>query len=103
MRRFDIATMENRYDQRGKDVFYQAPEFKMRVVDLAAGESMPKCDMPSHVVFVCIEGQAEIAVAGDEVSISRGQVFVTEPATLSMSTRSGVRLLGIQIAQGSKE
>lgn len=59
--------------------------------------------MASHVIFVCIKGQAEISMEGDKVSISRGQVLVTEPATLSMSTTSGVRVLGIQIAQGSRE
>jgi len=103
MRHFDITTAKTHgHTEREKDVLLQAPEFKLRVVDLAAGESIPRCDMPSYVVFVGIEGQAEVTVAGEKVSVSPGQVLVTEPATLSMSTTTGVRLLGIQIARGSK-
>jgi len=102
--RFDVVGMKaHGYEERQKDVLYQAPEFKLRVIDLAAGESIPRCDMASHVIFVGIEGRVEITVAGEHVPVSQGQVLVTEPATLSMSTKTGARLLGIQIARGSKE
>ena len=90
--------------QREKDVFYQASEFKMRVINLAAGESIPKCDMASHVVFVCIKGQGRSKHGGRyKGSISCGDGLITESATLSMSITSGVRVLRIQIAQGSRE
>jgi quercetin dioxygenase-like cupin family protein len=104
MQHFDITTAKTHgHAEREKDVLFQAPEFKLRVVDLAAGESITQCGMPSYVVFVGIEGQAEITVAGEQVPISQGQVLVTEPATLSMSTDTGVRLLGIQSTRGGKE
>ncbi|MBN1632156.1 MAG: hypothetical protein JW990_20565 [Thermoleophilia bacterium] len=103
MQHFDVTTAKTHgHAEREKDVLFQAPEFKLRVVDLAPGESIPRCDMASHVVFVGIEGLAEITVAGEQVSVSPGQVLVAEPAALSMSTTTGVRLLGIQIARGSK-
>jgi quercetin dioxygenase-like cupin family protein len=57
MKKFDIAGMETSgYDHREKNVFYQTREFKMRVIGLASGESLPECEMASHVVFICLEG-----------------------------------------------
>ena len=98
MKKFDIACMEaHEYDQRGKSVFYETPEFKMRVIDLAPGESLPQCKMASYVVFVCMEGEAEVVVVGEGMTVGRGQCLVTEPATIAMSTQVGARLLGIQI------
>jgi mannose-6-phosphate isomerase-like protein (cupin superfamily) len=103
-KRFDIPSMKAYgYDQREKNVFYAIREFKMRVISLGPGESMPKCDMTSYVIFVAIEGEAEVDVGTDRVAISRGQCLVTEPATLSMRTNTGVRLLGIQVAKGNAE
>jgi len=100
MKKFDMAQMDaHEYGHREKNVFYETPEFKMRVIDLAPGESLPKCDMTFYVVFLCIEGEAEVNVGVDRISVSRGQGLVTEPSTVSMKTETGARLLGIQIAK----
>jgi quercetin dioxygenase-like cupin family protein len=100
MKKFDFAGMETSgYDQREKNVFYQTREFKMRVIGLAPGESLPECEMASHVVFICLEGEAEVNVGQEKISLSTGQGLVTEPATVSMKTETGARLLGIQIAK----
>jgi len=103
-KRFDIVSMKAYgYDQREKNVFYAIPEFKMRVISLGPGESMPKCDMASYVIFVGIEGEAEVDVGTDRVAISMGQCLVSDPATLSMRSNAGARLLGIQVAKGNAE
>ena len=100
MKKFDIAGMEpSGYDQREKNVFYQTREFKMRVIGLAPGERLPKCEMASHVVFICLKGEVEMSVGEEKISLSAGQGLVTEPATVSMKTETGARLLGIQIAK----
>jgi mannose-6-phosphate isomerase-like protein (cupin superfamily) len=103
-KQFDILNMKAYgYDRREKNVFYASPEFKMRVISLSPGESMPKCDMASYVIFVGIEGEAEVDVGSDRISISRGRCLVSEPATLSMRTNAGARLLGIQVAKKNAE
>jgi quercetin dioxygenase-like cupin family protein len=100
MKKFDIVGMETSgYDQREKNVFYQTREFKMRVIGLAPGESLPECDMASHVVFICLEGEVDVNVGEEKISLSRGQGLATEPSTVSMKTDTGARLLGIQIAK----
>ncbi len=99
MKTFDIADMEAYgYEQRSSNVFYETAEFKMRVIDLAPGGSIPLCEMASHVVFVCVEGEALVTVDGDEVPLTPTRGLVTEPATVSMRSDVGAKLLGIQIA-----
>ena len=98
MKKFDIVRMQaHEYDQREKNVFYEKPEFNLRIIDLASGQSMPRCEMMSYVVFVCVEGETEVSVSVDKATISRGQCVVTTPVTISMRTKAGARLLGIQI------
>lgn len=104
LKRFDLIGMKAYgYDQREKNVFHETRDFKMRVIDLAAGESIPQCDMASYVIFVGIDGEVKVEVDGDQVSLSRGQCLVTDPATISMKAFDGARLLGIQIAKGKTE
>jgi len=100
MKKFDIGSIETSpYEHREKNVFYQTREFKMRIIGLAPGESLPECDMASHVVFICIEGEVEVSVGEKKISLSTGQGLVIEPSTVSMKTDTGARLLGIQIAK----
>ena len=100
VKKFDLGRIKAfPYDQREKNIFYQTREFKMRVIDLAPDESLPKCEMASHVVFICFEGETELSVGEDKISLLRGQGLVTEPSTVSMKTETGARLLGIQIAK----
>ncbi|OGD72439.1 MAG: hypothetical protein A2Y64_05025 [Candidatus Coatesbacteria bacterium RBG_13_66_14] len=88
------------YDQREKNVLHQATGFKMRVIHLTPGGGMPECRMATHVVLVCVEGCAEVTADGEKVALSRGQCLVTPPATLTMESQTGARILGIQIAEG---
>jgi quercetin dioxygenase-like cupin family protein len=97
---FDIADLKTfGRDQKEKNVFYETPEFKMRIIDIAPGESISKCEMTSHVIFICFEGEAELTANEKKFPVSRGQGFVSEPAVISISTSSGARILGIQIAK----
>jgi len=99
MRIFDIRAMESHsYDKREKNVFYQTPQFKARIIELPAGGGMPTCEMASHVLFYVVRGEAEVQVNGEIAALREGQCLDTEPATISMKTKSGVRILGIQIA-----
>lgn len=98
MKVFDIANMQSYgYDGRSQNVFYEKPEFKMRVIALPTGGSIPKCEMASYVVFMCVEGEALVTINGEEVSLIPGRGLVTEPTTVSMRSDVGAKLLGIQI------
>ena len=100
MQVFDVKEMvAYPYEERDKNVFYKAKEFKARIIELQAGEEMPTCEMDSYVIFYVIEGAAEVRVNQEKVSIKEGQCLITEPATLSMRTNNGVKLMGIQVVK----
>lgn len=85
------------YEQREKNVFYEKTEFKMRIINLEPGSDLSSCVMSSYVIFICLEGKAEVLVNGNKVELCSGQLIVSEPATFSMQTVSGAKLLGIQV------
>jgi quercetin dioxygenase-like cupin family protein len=98
MRIFDLKAMTSHpYSEREKNVFYQAPQFKARIIELPAKGRMPTCEMASHVLFYVVQGEAEVQVNQEVATIKEGQCLVSEPATLSMKTEAGVKILGIQI------
>jgi quercetin dioxygenase-like cupin family protein len=101
MRVFDLATMPSHpYAERHKNIFFQQDEFKARIIDLKAGGEMPTCQMESYVLFYVISGSAMVRVNDETAELAAGQCLITEPATLSMTSENGVRMMGVQIAKG---
>ncbi len=100
MKVFDLDKMSALpYEHREKNVFYQAKEFKTRIVELPPGGEMPICEMASHVIFYVLNGEARVTVNSETVDLKEKQCLITEPATLSMKTETGVRLMGIQVTK----
>lgn len=98
MQVFDLKAMvSNPYEERDKNIFYKAKEFKARIIELPPGGEMPTCEMISYVIFYVIEGEAEVNVNQEKTNIKEGQCLITNPATLSMRTKDGVKIMGIQV------
>ena len=98
MQVFDVKAMAAYpYEERDRNVFYTAKEFKARIVELPPGGEIPTCEMASYVIFYVVEGAAEVRVNQEKVNIEEGQCLITEPATLSMKTKDGVRIMGIPV------
>lgn len=95
---YDLNSMQSYpYEERQKNVFYKAKDFKTRIIELPSGGEMPTCEMESYVIFNVISGAAEVSVNGEIANLENGQCLITEPATLSMKTKGGVKIMGIQI------
>jgi len=98
MKVFDLTEMKIfPYEDREKNVFYQAEGFKTRIIELPAGGKMPLCKMSEHVIFVVLDGEVTVEVNSEKMRLREKHCLVTEPADLSMQTQKGVRILGIQI------
>ena len=98
MKIFDIKAMGSySHEEREKNVFYKAEEFKSRIIELPPGGEIPVCEMSSHVIFYVVEGAAEVSVNQEKENIKEGECLITPPATLSMRTDDGVKIMGIQI------
>jgi len=55
--------------------------------------------MKSYVIFINMDGKAEVMINSDKVALNEGQILLSEPATFSLITENGVKLLGIQITK----
>jgi mannose-6-phosphate isomerase-like protein (cupin superfamily) len=95
---FDLNKMQSfPYKQRDKNVFYLTEEFKTRIINLHAGEEIPECEMASYVIYLVLQGEAIVTVNSEESVIDAGKCLISEPAVLSLKTKNGVRIMGIQI------
>lgn len=98
MKIFDLYKMKSfPYEERDKNVFYHSKEFKTRIIDLSAGEEMPECVMASYVIFLVLQGEAIVTVDSKDSVIGAGKCLISEPAVLSLKTKNGVKIIGIQI------
>lgn len=61
---------------------------------------MPPCKMDTYVILYVIDGDVEVSINDQAVSLREGQCLITEPSTISMKTESGVKIMGIQITCG---
>ncbi len=98
MKIFDLMALEAEgYEKRNVNVLFENDSFKTRIIVLDAGGKIPECKMESYVMFYVVKGEVLLR-KNDESSILReNQVFITEPALLSMETTEGARLMGVQI------
>lgn len=87
------------YAQREKNVIHKGNRFKVRAIELGANGQIPECDMRENVIFLMLSGDAEVTVNGTPIVVGPGHCLITEPAKVSMRSRSGARMLGIQIEE----
>ena len=87
------------YEERDKNVFFKSKEFKTRIIRLLPGENLPECEMASYVIFIVLEGEAEITVNTDKANLVKNQCLITEPSLISMQSKNGVKIIGIQVAK----
>jgi quercetin dioxygenase-like cupin family protein len=98
MQIFDLVNLDpESYEKRERNVLFQNDLFKTRIMDLKVGESIPDCQMDSFVIFYVVKGEVLLRKNDQKATLKENQVFITEPALLSMETVSGARLMGIQI------
>ncbi len=97
---FDLKNMacEN-YENRSKNVFFENEQFKARIIGLEPGQMIPDCDMESFVIFYVLSGTVDITKNNESAKLNEGKLLITEPATISMKTEIGAKLLGIQISK----
>jgi len=101
---FDLMNLESEaYEQREKNVFFQNELFKTRIIDLKPGQRIPDCQMDCFVLFYVVQGEVKLRKNDETASLKEKQVFITEPALLSMETSSGAKLMGIQIKTGKEK
>lgn len=95
---YDLMGMDAEgYENRKVNVFYQNEQFKTRVILLEAGGKIPQCQMDTYVMFYVVKGEVLLKKNQESAVLKENQVFISEPALISMESADGARLLGVQI------
>lgn len=92
-----ISIAAEGYEKRQVNVFFKNDLFKTRAIVLEAGGKIPECQMDSYVMFYVVKGEVLLKKNEETSILKENQVFITEPALLSMESETGARLMGIQI------
>lgn len=85
------------YENRQVNVFYQNDFFKARVIAIEAGGKIPECQMDTYVMFYVVKGEVLIRKNDETSVLKENQVLIAEPALVSMESKTGARLMGVQI------
>lgn len=94
---FDLMSLEAEgYEKRNVNVFFENDLFKTRVIVLEPEQKIPECMMDSFVMFYVVKGEVLLRKNDESTILKENNVFITEPALLSMETRTGARLMGVQ-------
>ena len=102
METFDLMDLVAQgYENRQVNVFYQNDFFKARVIVLEAGGKIPECQMDTYVMFYVVKGEVLIRKNDETSVLKENQVLIAEPALVSMESKTGARLMGIQLKQGN--
>jgi len=100
MQIFDLDSMDTfPYNERDKNVFFKVEEFKTRIIRILPGENIPECEMASYVIFIVLEGEADITVNTDKATLVKNQCLVTDPSIISMQSKNGAKIIGIQVVK----
>ncbi len=86
------------FEEREKNIIYDVEEFKVRLIKLPPGGKIPTCEMSSYVIFNILEGRVDVTVNQEKKTINEGQCLISEPATISMRSIDGAKIMGIQIS-----
>jgi quercetin dioxygenase-like cupin family protein len=85
------------FEERDRNVLFQNETFKVRLIQLEAGEEIPPCAMAMNVIFCVLQGKGVITVNDKPNQVKPHSLLITPPATISMRSKDGMKLLGIQI------
>ena len=85
------------FKERDENVLFQSGTFKVRLIRVEAGEEIPPCTMAMNVIFCVLQGKGIITINGQSNQAKPHSLIITPPATISMKSEEGMRLLGIQI------
>lgn len=84
-------------EERDRNVLFQNETFKVRLIQVDPEGEIPPCSMATNVLFCVLQGEGVITVNDRPNEVKPHSLIITPPATISMKSEDGMRLLGIQI------
>ena len=73
-------------------------EVRALLLNLAAGQAVAPCQMPSTVLYYVIEGQGHLRVDGEQAELRNGSLAVVPAdAVRAISAAEPMRVLAVQV------
>jgi len=83
--------------EREKNVLHRSEDFSARFISLPPGGEIPPCEMAVNVILTVVSGSVTVKVNGKVAILEEGYCLIAEPATLSILTSEGAKILAIQV------
>lgn len=100
---YDLKEIEPKdFAEKPQKVLYEGDNFTTRIIKLKSGGQIPDCEMSASVIFNVISGSVKIKVNDKSSELKEGESLITEPATVSMKSLKGAKIMGIQIEPSDK-
>ena len=80
--------------------FYQNGLINARLIVLNAGQKISDAQVDSYVMFYVVKGEVTVKRNDETAPLHEKQVFITDPAVVSLETVHGARLMGVRISKG---
>ncbi len=78
--------------------FYQNDLINARLIVLNAGQKISDARVDSYVMFYVVKGEVTLTRNDETATLHENQVFISDPAVVSLETVHGVRLMGVRIS-----
>lgn len=101
---YDLAKLELDPNAGGNcNAFYENGPINARIIVLKAGQKISDARVDNYVMFYVVKGEVTLTRNGETAALHENQVFITEPAVVSLETVHGARLMGVRISAWKEE
>ena len=77
--------------------FFQNDLINARIIVLNAGQKISDAQVDSYLMFCVVKGEVTVTRNGEMAPLHENQVFIIDPAIVSLETVHGARLMGVRI------
>lgn len=97
MKKFDLSELQRAREGFAAEVLLEQGAVKVRRIELAAGASIPPCQMHEDVVFVVVAGRVTFRAGEEEALVAApGAVFIPGGSTTrSMEAHEATLVLAV--------
>ena len=96
---YDLNKLELDPDAGGNcGVFFQNDLINARLIVLGAGDKISDSAVDTWVMFHVVKGEVQVTRNGETAVLKENQVFLSEPAVVSLESVQGARLIGMRIS-----
>ena len=96
---YDLTKLELDPNAGGScGAFFQNDLINARLIVLKAGQKISDAQVDSYVMFYVVKGEVTLKRNDETTVLHENQVFISEPALISLAAAEDARLMGVRIS-----